>query len=98
MSSQAPVSTLEPLDFRGPTVSFAASGMYSLLYLDLTLKIDIKSWISLFHHGEQTGFSLPHNRTRKTDDKGGMTLDIKESSCFLICITTPSCFCKVSLI
>lgn len=64
--------------------SFAASGMYSLLYLDLTLIIDRKYWISLFYHIEQIGFSLPHNGTRKSDDKGGMTLNVIESVCFLI--------------
>lgn len=58
--------------------------MYSLLYLDLTLIIDRKYWISLFYHIEQIGFSLPHNGTRKSDDKGGMTLNVIKSLCFLI--------------
>lgn len=77
--------------------SFAASSMYSLLYLDLTLIIDRKYWISLFYHIEQIGFSLPHNGTRKSDDKGGMTLNIIVFM-FPHLHISPSCCCKVSLI
>lgn len=68
--------------------SFAVSGMYSFSTL-ISLLIDMKYWVSLFYYPEQTGFSLPHNGTSKSDDKGGMTLGIKESSRLLVC--SPLC-------
>lgn len=68
--------------------------MDSLLYLDLTLAMGRKYWVSLFYHIEQVGFSRPHNGTRKSDDKGDMTSAIKDSSCFLICTLLPPVVAK----